>query len=306
MNRTKSDNPQVFRGITMVLAAVAIFSVVDVLSKYLTRFYPVGLVVWARYTFHLLLVVVVLGPRERLALVRTSRLGAQVMRGLLLAMASMLFVSALKYLPLAESTAIAFLGPLIVTLMSVVVLKEKIELARWIAVLCGFAGVLTIIRPGSNVFSWAVFLPVGNAFAFAAYQLLTRRLAGLESPYTSIFYSGLIGTLLLTAALPYSWVPPQNGLHAAAFVILGMLGGLGHLILIKAYDHAPASRLAPFGYSQLIWVMTIGFFAFGDFPDAWSLVGIAILVASGIYTATHQRIADWLQRSEQTNVPPGI
>jgi len=288
----------------MVLTAVAIFSVLDVLSKYLTRFYPVPLVVWGRFTFHLLLVLVYLGSRSDLALVRTGRPWAQVTRGLLLAIASILFVSALKYMPLAETSAIAFLAPLLVTVMSVLFLKEKVELARWIAVVCGFVGVLAIIRPGSNVFTWAVLLPLGNALAFAAYQILTRRLAGLESPYTSIFYAGLIGTLLMTAMLPYSWVMPQNGMHAAIFVIIGMLGGLGHLILIKAYNCAPASRLAPFSYSQLIWVAIIGFLVFGDFPDTWSLIGIAILMASGIYTATHQRISDRLQHGEQTNVPP--
>ena len=296
--------PQVLRGMLMVMSAVAIFSVVDVFSKYLTRSYPVALVVWARYAFHLLLVMVVLGPRLGLALVRTARPGAQILRGLSLTFASVLFISALKYMPLAESTAIAFVAPLLVTLMSVLLLKERVELARWVAVGCGFVGVLIIIRPGSHVFTWAVLLPVGNAFAFAFYQILTRRLAGIESPYVSIFYSGLIGTLLLSATLPYSWTMPKNALDAAAFVVLGMLAGIGHLILIKAYDHAPASRLAPFGYSQLIWVLVIGYLAFGDFPDHWSLVGIVILVASGIYTATHQRIADWLQRAEQTNLPP--
>lgn len=304
MSQASADSPQVLRGIVMVMVAVAVFSAVDFFSKYLTRFYPIGLVVWARYTFHLLFVVVALVPRHGLALMRTARPGVQILRGLLLAIASVLFVCALKYMPLAESTAIAYLAPLIVTLMSVAFLKEKIELARWIAVVCGFIGVLTIIRPGSSVFSWAVFLPMGNALAFAVYQILTRRLAGVESPYTSIFYAGLVGTVLLSAALPFSWVMPQSALHAVILVVLGMLGGLGHLILIKAYAYGPASRLAPFGYSQLIWVMAIGYVAFADFPDGWSLLGIVILVASGIYTATHQRIAEWLQREEQSNIPP--
>jgi len=288
----------------MVLIAVVFFSLVDFLSKYLARYYPVGMVVWARYTFHLLLVIVVLGPRHGLALIRSAQPGIQMLRGLLLAFASLLFVSALKFLPLAESTAIAYLAPLMVTLLSVAFLKEKVELARWMAVLCGFIGVLTIIRPGSSVFSWAVFLPMGNALAFAVYQILTRRLAGIDSPYTSIFYAGLVGTVLLSAALPFSWVPPQSGLHVAALVTLGMIGGCGHLLLIQAYHYGPASRLAPFGYSQLIWVMILGFVAFGDFPDIWSLVGIAILVASGIYMAAHQRVVDRLLRDEQANLPP--
>ena len=304
MNSAAAVKPQMLRGMLMVMVAVAIFSVVDVFSKYLTRSYPVGLVVWARYAFHLLLVVVVLGPRFGVGLVRTARPGAQIVRGLALTVASILFISALKFMPLAESTAIAFIAPLLVTAMSVIFLKEKVEPARWVAVCCGFVGVLIIIRPGSSVFTWAVLLPVANAVAFASYQILTRRLAGLESPYVSIFYTGLVGTLVLSAALPYVWAWPKSALDGAAFIVLGMLAGIGHLILIKAYDHAPASRLAPFGYSQLIWVLIVGFVVFGDFPDGWSLLGIVILVASGIYTATHQRIADWLQRAEQGNLPP--
>ena len=306
MTKRSAQNPQVLRGIVMVMFAVAIFAVGDFLSKYLARFYPIGLIVWARYAFHLLFVVVVILPRHGLKLIRTARPGIQLLRCTLLVIASILFVWALKYLPLAESTSIAYLAPLMITVMSVVFLKEKIERARWIAVVCGFIGVLTIIRPGSTVFSWAVFLPMGNALAFATYQILTRRLYGIDSPYTSIFYSGLVGTALLSLALPFSWVTPQNGLHAAAFVGLGVFAGFGHLILTMAYAHGPASRLAPYSYSQLIWVMALGYLAFGDFPDRWSLLGIAILVGSGIYTATHQRIAGWLQRDTQRKLPPSV
>jgi len=303
MSEASVARPQVFRGMLMVMMAVAIFSVMDSLSKYLTRFYPVALVAWSRYAFHLVLVVVVLGPRLRLALVRTARPGAQLVRGLLLAIASISFISAVKYMPLAEASAIAFLGPLLIVVMSVLFLKEKVEPARWIAVLCGFIGVLVIIRPGSSVFTWAALFPLANAVAFASYQILTRRLSGLESPYTSIFYAGLIGTLLLSATLPYVWVRPQNGLHMTLFVLTGALGGLSHLILIKAYAYAPASRLAPFSYTQLIWVATIGYLVFGDFPDTWSLVGIGILMASGLYTATHQRNTDRQRLDEQTSLP---
>lgn len=287
----------------LILTAVAIFSVMDALSKYLTRYYPVALVAWARYAFHLVLVVAVLGPRLGLALVRTARPGAQLVRGLLLAIASITFITSVKYIPLAEATAIAFLGPLLIVLMSVLILKEKVEPARWIAVVCGFIGVLVIIRPGSSVFTWAALLPLANAIAFASYQILTRRLAGLENAYTSIFYSGLIGTILLSIALPYVWVTPQNVGHLILFVLTGVLGGTSHLILIKAYDLAPASRLAPFSYTQLIWVSLIGYLVFGDFPDAWSLVGMAILIASGLYTVTHQRRSDRSRLDGQTVSP---
>jgi len=134
--------------------------------------------------------------------------------------------------------------------------------------------------------------------------LLTHRLVSTDSPYTSIFYAGFVGSVLLSAALPYFWTSPQSALHVAALVVLGIFGGTGHLLLIKAYHYGPASRLAPFSYSQLIWVMLLGFIAFGDFPDLWSLAGIAILMASGIYMAAHQRSADRLLREELANLPP--
>jgi drug/metabolite transporter (DMT)-like permease len=293
--------PNVSRGISLVLIAVIFFCITDLLAKYLTRFYPVSLIVWARFTFHLLLVVLLLGPRYRSRLVKTKRLAEQVLRGLLLFLGAMLFISSLKFLPLAEATAIAYLAPLFVTLMSVAFLKEKVELARWIAVLCSFGGVVIIIRPGSGVFTWAALLPIANAITFATYQIVTRRIAGLESPYTSIFYAGLVGCVLLSAILPDIWMLPQNSWHAVCFVTIGLLGALGHLILIKAYEYAPASRLAPFSYSQLIWVAIIGFFVFGDFPDGWSLLGMAILVASGIFMANQQRRQARLNASNASN-----
>ncbi len=297
--------PDTLRGTLLILTAVAMFVVLDTISKYLTRFYPVTTVVWARYFFHLAFVVVVLGPRLGLALVRTARPGAQLVRGLLLAGSSLFFVSALKRLPLAECTAITFLAPLLVTVMAVFVLKEKVEVARWVAILCGFVGVVIIIRPGSGVFTWASLLPLGTAACFASYQILTRRLAGLESPYTSIFYAGLVGTLLFSISLPYSWTSPQSAFHWLLLALMGTIGGLSHLILIKAYDCAPASRLAPFSYTQLIWVTAAGYLAFGNFPDFWSLFGIAVLMASGIYSARHQHLSERAQIPELTVGPPG-
>jgi drug/metabolite transporter (DMT)-like permease len=294
-------SPDVFRGVVMVLIAVIFFTATDVLAKYLTRFYPVSLIVWSRFAFHLLIVVVLLGPRYRSRLIYTRRLAEQVLRGLLLLLGSVFFISAVKFMPLAETTAISYLTPLIVTLMSVFFLKEKVELARWIAILCSFAGVIIIIRPGSDVFTWAALLPIANATTFAVYQIVTRRLANLESPYTSIFYAGLVGTVLLSVILPDVWVLPQNWGHALALVSIGLLAALGHLILINAYVHASAARLAPFSYTQVIWVSIVGFVVFGDFPDLWSLLGIAVLIASGLYMATCERRST---QGREKDLPP--
>jgi drug/metabolite transporter (DMT)-like permease len=280
-----SAGPNVSKGILLVLTAVIFFSLADFLAKFLTQFYPVTLIVWARFAIHMALILLVLGPRLRMSLVKTKHPAEQILRGLLQMLSTLVFIGALKFLPLAEATSIAYLSPLFVTLLSVVFLKETVEPARWIAILCSFGGVLIIIRPGGQLFSWAALLPVANALAFAVYQIITRRLAGQESPYTSIFYAGVVGAVVLSAIVPDVWTLPQTPWHAAAFVFLGVFGTTGHLILIKAYDHAPASRVAPFSYSQLVWVAIIGYFAFGNFPDAWSLFGMAVIIAAGVFMA---------------------
>jgi drug/metabolite transporter (DMT)-like permease len=305
MSAASSAQPHTLRGATLIMTAVAMFVVMDSISKYLSRFYPVPAIVWARYFFHLLLVVIALGPRLGLDLVRTRRLGAQLVRGLLLAGSTLFFVFGIKQLPLAETSSITFIAPVLVTLMAAFILKEKVEFARWLAVAGGFVGVLIIIRPGSGVFTWASILPLGSAACFACYQILTRKLAHLESPYTSIFYAGLVGSVIMSLALPYVWTLPQSAFHAFLLVLIGIIGGSSHLILIKAYDYAPASRLAPFSYTQLIWVMLSGYLVFGDFPDLWSLIGIGVIVASGIYIATHQRLTELQQRSEMQESAPG-
>jgi drug/metabolite transporter (DMT)-like permease len=305
MSAGSSAQTHTLRGALMIMTAVAMFVVMDSIAKYLSRFYPVPAIAWARYVFHLLLVVVALGPRLGLHLVRTRRLGAQLVRGLLLAGSTLFFVFAIKQMPLAEASSITFLAPVLVTLMAAFILKEKVELARWLAVAGGFAGVLIIIRPGSGVFTWASILPLACAACFACYQILTRKLANLENPYTSIFYSGLVGSVMMSLALPYVWTVPQNLTHALLFVVIGIIGGVSHLILIKAYDYAPASKLAPFSYTQLIWVLISGYLVFGDFPDHWSLIGIAVIVTSGIYIATHQRMSELQQRREMQERAPG-
>jgi drug/metabolite transporter (DMT)-like permease len=202
---------------------------------------------------------------------------------------SICFILALKYLPIAEASSITFISPMIVALLAVVFLGEKVERSHWLAILAGFLGVLIIIRPGTGVFVWASLFPLGSAFTTAIYQVLTRRIAGLESVFTSIFYPGFIGLLTFSLILPSAWTVPQSGLHLALLITAGLLSAASHLILIKAFDYAPASRLAPFTYSQMVWATLMGYLVFGNFPDFWSLAGIFILAAGGIYLATHLR-----------------
>ena len=285
----------VIKGIPLVLAAVFCFAIMDTIAKYLGAFYPVLALVWARYTVHMLIMLAWLGPSMKLNLVRTPRPRLQILRGLFLVGSTCFFFQALRQMPMAEASAIGFMTPLLVTLLAVPILKEKISRRRWIAVIVGFIGVMIIIRPGGKVFSPAALLPLGTALCFSLYQIITRKLHA-ENPRTSLFYSALVGSLALTAVLLVGYwivsfeVATPTLWHSVLIVALGAIGGLGHLVLIRALRKAPASVLAPFYYTQLVWIILFGFLAFGDFPDGWTLLGIIVIVGSGLYVAYGERV----------------
>jgi drug/metabolite transporter (DMT)-like permease len=276
------------RGILLIMAAVGTFAVLDTIAKYLSRTYPVPLIVWVRYAMHVLVMLVFVAPRLRRRLVTTARPGLQIFRGAVLAASSLLYFSALAFMPIAEASAITFLAPLLVTAMSAYFLRERVRRSAWIALAAGFVGVLFIVRPGSAVFSPAALLALGTALCFATYQLLTRRLAGIDSTMATLFIGALVGAVGVSCLLPFYWGLPQSALHAVLFLALGVLGAAGHFVLIRAFEYAPASVLAPFVYTQLATVLVLGYAVFGDFPDGWSLVGMAIIVLSGAWLAARQ------------------
>jgi drug/metabolite transporter (DMT)-like permease len=276
------------RGILLIVAAVSTFALMDTAAKYLSRTYPVPGIVWARYAAQTLFLVVVLAPQLRRGLLRTRRPGLQLLRGAVLAASTMFFFSALALMPIAEAAAITFLSPLLLTAASAWLLKERVRRSAWVALAAGFAGVLIIIRPGGEVFTPAVILPLLTAVSFAGYQLLTRKLAGVDSTMTTLFYSAVVGTVLLAPGLPFYGRLPESGLDAALFALLGVLASAGHFVLIRAFEHAPPSVLAPFVYTQLVVVLVLGYLVFGDFPDGWSLLGMAIVVLSGAWIAARQ------------------
>jgi drug/metabolite transporter (DMT)-like permease len=202
--------------------------------------------------------------------------------------ATICFFGGLRYLPLAEASSITFLAPIFVVLLSGPLLDEQPTSARWIGSIAGFVGVLILVRPGSAVFHPAALLLVLAAFCNAIYFLTTRKLAD-ESPYTTLFYSALVGTVGLSLALPWQLTeaPPLSG--GALFLLLGLFAGMGHWFVISAYLLAPASMLTPFAYLQIIWATGYGFFIFDQLPDRASAVGMAIIVASGVWLALQEK-----------------
>ncbi|MBI2320054.1 MAG: DMT family transporter [Betaproteobacteria bacterium] len=281
-----------------MIAAATILALLDATAKYLSRTYPVLGVVWARFAFQTLLMVLVLGPRSRLALVQTRRPALQILRGITLMGASVLFVGALSRMPIADATAIAFLSPLIITALSVPMLGERVDRPCWVAVLCGFAGVLVIIRPAGEVFSWWSVLALGAAGCFALFQVLTRKVAGVDRTLPTLFYPALVGALIMSLALPFHWSMPRTPLHAALFVFMGIVASLGHFVMIKAYQAAPAPVIAPFVYSQLVVAIGVGYAVFDELPDRWSVLGMAIVVASGFFIFRRHRGAHRPLRKE--------
>ncbi len=277
------------RALPLILLAGLCFSTLDATAKYLVQFHTLFIVVWARYAGQMLITTPVAWHRGGAGFWRTKHLKLQLLRSLCLLVATACFFGALRFLPLAEGSAISFLAPMFAIVLSRPVLGERPTRARWISAIGGFIGILILVRPGTAVFHPATALLVGAAIANAFYQLLTRKLPD-DSRHTTLFYSGLVGTVLLGLALPFAELPATFTWHDALFLlVLGLLAGLGHGLLIGAYLRAPASLVAPFTYMQMIWATLYGYFVFDHLPDFFSGVGMAVIVASGVGLVVQER-----------------
>lgn len=273
-----------------MMVMVVCFSVLEADAKYLSRSYPVPMVVWCRYAVHTALMLILLAPRLGIGLIRTSQPGGQVARAVLLMGSTLFNFGALSFLPMAEVKAISFISPLLVTVFAVWLLREEVRWNRWIAVATGFCGVLFIVRPGSAMLQWPSFLALGAASCYSLYQIMTRKFSDTERPMTTLFYTAAVGCVLLTLLVPFFWKTPELR-HIPLFLLLGVAGGFGHYMLIRAMELENASFLSPLGYVQLLWVILFGFVVFGDLPDAHAFIGMAIIVTSGLYVALGHRYA---------------
>lgn len=289
------------RGIALITAAVFMFSAMDTLAKFmLSADYPVAGLIWARYAVNLLVMLALLWPRMGGKLFRTTRPGLQLVRGLLLVASTLCFYLALRYLPLAEAAAISFVGPVLTTILAGWLLRERASGRQWVAVLLGFAGVLIIIRPGGGLFTPAAVFPLLTAILFSFYQIVTRKMSGHEHNYTTLFYTAFIGGIVASLALPFGWQNPTL-IQAAIMFGMGVFGGYGHYLLIRAVEYASPASLAPFGYSQLVWSTVLGYAVFGDFPDNGSLLGMAIVVIAGLLALNWKQMRRPPQESSANN-----
>jgi drug/metabolite transporter (DMT)-like permease len=279
------------RGVLLTLAAGFVFVILDATGKQLTASLSISEITWGRCLFHMLALPLFLGGQSLRQTLHAARPGLQLVRSALLLGSTFFFFWGVKYLPLADATAVGFVTPLLVTGLSVPLLGERVGFRRWTAVAIGFASVVLIMQPGSGMVHWAVSLPLACAACFALYQIATRILSRHDSTATTYFYSpvvGLVATSLVLLFVEGEWRMP-NLTGWLALVFLGAVGGFAHYLLIRAFAVAPASLLAPFGYAQLIWSIGIGYAWFGDFPDASTLAGAALISASGLYVLYRER-----------------
>ena len=259
----RADHP--FKGIALILASTVFLGASDVTAKYLSATLPSAEIAWIRFLTFALIMSPAMFPRSSLFALRTERLGLQLMRGAALVGSSLFFISGLRYLPIAEASATGFVAPLFVTALSIVFLSEKVGVRRWLATAVGLLGVLIILRPGTSAFHVAAFFPLVSAVAWACTLIMTRMMSGREHVLTTMTYSSIAGLCILSAVVPFVWVTPSW--HDIAFgVFIGVASTAGQWIVVLAFRYADASVLAPFSYTQLLWVSILGFLVFGEVP----------------------------------------
>lgn len=270
--------------------ALLCFSGLDTSAKWLNRTLDPLLVVWVRYAVSVVLVSIVVNPVTTPGLARTRRPWLQGARSILLLLSTALNFFALQYLQLTETLSIQFTTPLLVALFAGPVLGEWVGPRRMIAIAIGFLGVLVVVRPGFGGMHPAALLSVTGAFCYAFYNISTRLLAASDSSATTMFYSGLAGVIVMTPILPFVWKTPPDLLTWVLMLAVGGFGALGHWLLILAHARAPAAILSPFIYTQIIWMLALGYLVFGDLPDRWTIMGASIVIASGLYLLYRERV----------------
>lgn len=272
-------------GALLIILATLIFSVLDTTTKYATALAPVLMLLWFRYAFQAVATFALRFPVQKIGLFRTQNPRFQALRGALLLVTSFCSFFGLQYLPVGEFTAMVMLSPLVATGMAAWLLKDRVSPQRWVLMAVGLIGVLLVVRPGGQVFTWALLFPIALVTTYAWFQVLTSQLSGHENPYTTHFYTGLVGALVTTPLAILNWDTAALLAHWPLFVLIGLCGTVGHLCLIRAYMRDSAPVLTPFLYSQIAFATLGGWLVFDHTPDGFAWLGIAVITVSGIGNA---------------------
>jgi drug/metabolite transporter (DMT)-like permease len=277
-------------GIALMCGAVFLFAGNDAAAKYLNGHMHTIEVVWARYMSAFVLALVMFNPIKRPKVMRTARPWLQLGRSALLLMSTALNFVALRYLQLDQAIAIIFSAPFMVALLGGPLLGEWVKWRRWTAIIVGFCGVLLVARPFSGGIHPAALLSLAGAVCYAIYSVSTRILSRSDSDETTNFYSNLVGVVATSIAAPFIWTNQSDPTILILMCSMGLFSGLGHYLLIMAHRLAPASVLAPFIYTEIVWMIALGYFVFADVPNHWTLAGVAVVTASGLYLLHRERV----------------
>jgi len=295
------EDENIPRGILLMLITTLFFVMIDVSAKHLSQTLPVAEVVWARFFFHLLAVLILLG-RRTVRFAHTNRPILQIFRSAMLLSTTYLFFIGVRQIDLAMASSIMFLSPILITALSVPLLGEKIGLRRMLGVLAGLMGALIIVRPGFGDVPLTALYFVAAACTNALYQLTTRMLRQSDDAYTTLLYTALVGAILSSLIAPSDWITPKP-MDCWLMVAMGTCGAFGHFTLIRAFQSAPPSALMPFAYSSLIWATAFGFLVFSNLPDGYTILGALIIAGSGFYIFHREQQAAKAaaQQSDKTN-----
>ena len=243
---------------------------------------------WARAFGHIVYMLIFFVPKFGTQMLRTRRIGTQLVRSLMLFISNASSFLSITYIPLAKAASITMMAPFFVLPIAWIWLGERTTRSRLVAMAVGFAGVLLVIRPGTELFHWASLLSLLSGFCYAVYQVLTRLISTIDSPETSGFYSSIVGGFGMFLVLPFVWKTPETARDIFFFCSLGVIGGTGHYFVARALNNAPANIIAPFQYFQLLGSVVVGYLFFGDFPDFLGWIGAAIIVGGGLYIGWSQ------------------
>ena len=277
---SSARNP--LHGIGFMIFMTICFSSLDASAKYLSSELPLWVLLWGRYVFNFLFVALFFLLGAPADIIHTQNIKLQILRSILQVASTLTFWLALMFLPLVDCVVILFVAPLLVTMLAAPLLGESVGRHRWTAVLLGFVGVMVVMRPGFTIFDWVAISPLITALLYAGVQISTRILGRTDGALTTLLYSSAGGVIISSIGVLFFWVTPSLE-QWLVLGWLGFLGALGHYLMIKAYEIAPASLLAPFDYTTLIWATILGFVIFGDLPDTWTVVGAVIIMSSGLY-----------------------
>ncbi len=274
-----------------MVAGMVVLASTDAVSKHLTLSFAVIQILWVRFVVFAAAGTFLALRKHGLAGLRTKRPVAQVVRAVTLNLANFIFVYSLSQMGMADAHSIMAIAPLLITAASVPLLGETVGPRRWLAIGAAFCGMLIILRPGTGVFDPVSLVPLAGACTFAGYTILTKVISRHDPHETTLFYTGVIGFLMMSALAPLDWRPP-SGIDWFWLTVAGIGGSLAHILIITALHLAPASTLQPFNYTMLVWATVLGFLVFGDLPDLWTVAGALVIVTSGLYAWHRERVAE--------------